>query len=269
MKEQILNWVKYDRSFSSGLALYLQYGKNLALRVALNRQGENPTTLSMLYEQLRVLAGIDSDAWNEIIAVPVYNYKMHSKKEETPAAEPDPGPDPDPVIETVEQLKEFMPEAARKAVRLREEFPFLKEADCPNALKVLVADMLTAYENYRKAHEKLFTAENQQEIEQSAKETVENYLDNRSIWKELNHYKETGNILGEHPIFSELDEINEIKKLSAKDLSKKKGNIRSNISRLEKSLAKGDKPELNNERSEKIASYKRLLDFVDQLLEKK
>ncbi|MHC1707497.1 MAG: hypothetical protein AB9842_08245 [Bacteroidales bacterium] len=265
MKEQILNWLKYDRSWNSGLALYLKYGTSLSLKAALNRQGENILNRNMLYEQLRKLSAIHQDQWNALLEVPVHNYKLKDKT--TPVIEEKTAP---PVlVRNVEDLKLFMPEEALKAVRLRDEFPFLSQENCPNTLKILVADMITAYETYRKAHEKLFTAENEEEIENFARGTVENYLDNRLIWEELNHYKETGTILGEHPIFNEIDEMAEIKKLSAKDLSKKKGNIRSNISRLEKSLEKGDKPELNQERSEKIASYKRMLDVVDKLLSEK
>ena len=61
-----------------------------------------------------------------------------------------------PDMEQVRGLKEELenaqstyseaPETVRKAIRFREEFPFLRQPDCPDELKVLVADMFSAYD---------------------------------------------------------------------------------------------------------------------------
>ena len=85
-----------------------------------------------------------------------------------------------------------LPAKVKEAVKLRDEFPFLKEKDCPVELKSLVTDMVSAYDNYKAAHEKMFTAENDEELNAAAQDVVLNVLENASIWDELNHYKTTG-----------------------------------------------------------------------------
>ena len=67
--------------------------------------------------------------------------------------------------------------------------------------------MLSAYDNYKLAHEALFTSENEEQMLINAKATVDNYLENRLIWDELNHYKQHHEILAKHPIFEEKQEI--------------------------------------------------------------
>lgn len=47
------------------------------------------------------------------------------------------------------------PEPVRKMIRFREKYPFLNSPDCPDVLKILVADMFTAYGNYKAAHARL------------------------------------------------------------------------------------------------------------------
>lgn len=70
-----------------------------------------------------------------------------------------------PDMEQVRGLKEELenaqskyseaPETVRKAIRFREEFPFLRQPDCPDELKVLVADMFSAYDLYQESHRML------------------------------------------------------------------------------------------------------------------
>jgi hypothetical protein len=114
----------------------------------------------------------------------------------------------------------------------------------------------------------LFTAENEAELLKFSQKTVENYLENRLIWEELSYYKENGKILGTHPIFAEMQELECLKALKPSELAKKKANLRSNISQVKKSIDKGDHPGLLFERQERLKSKERLLAQVEKLLEK-
>ena len=47
---------------------------------------------------------------------------------------------------------------------------------------------------------------------------VENYHENRSIWQELNHFKETGQVLGKHRIFRQIKRAEEIRNMKISEL---------------------------------------------------
>jgi len=144
---------------------------------------------------------------------------------------------------------ELISEPVKKSIKLREEFPFLKDPSCPDEFKILVSDMITAYEKYKESHEALFSASTDEELLKSCQDTVENYLENREIWDELNHYKQTGEILGTHPIFKlKLQKI-QIADLSLEDLIKRDDTLKKAISRVNKQLTDEDKPHLTESRT--------------------
>jgi hypothetical protein len=263
MKNQIINWIKFDRQFKTGLALYMQQGVNLALKTTFNRQGETPYNLAILTTELSKLANIHPDELAALLCVPVANYKKQNLHKIVVAEIPLPAVPSAPILPVVN----IIPEIVLKSIRLREEFPFLGSKDCPDLLKVLVADMLTAYDNYKAAHEALFTCENEEQMLENAKATVDNYLENRLIWDELNHYKAHHEVLAKHPIFEEKQEILKIEDMNGQQLSKEKVNLYKAIGRLRKLIEKGDKPELNFTRCELIDSKERLLDAVNKQLE--
>ena len=134
-----------------------------------------------------------------------------------------------------------IPEPMRKTIKFREEFPFLNTPDCPNELKILVSDMFTAYDLLRQAHAKLVDAPedmDKDELYQTAKAAVENHLDNREMWDELEYYKEHGTVLGKAQIFSTMMEKNELKAIPDLKLSQLFGNAKSNVSKAKKALDK-------------------------------
>ncbi len=91
---------------------------------------------------------------------------------------------------------------------LREEFPFLSDKNCPDEFKILAADKLTAYNLYKDTKEKISSADPEKtsdEVFASLGEVATTaYAENQNIYKEFNHYKDTGEILGKHPIFKRL-----------------------------------------------------------------
>lgn len=112
---------------------------------------------------------------------------------------------------------------AKTDITLREEFPFLNDPDCPNELKILVADKMTAYAKYKKGVEFLKQIEDgsatatDAEVSALAKEVTEAFEENQEIYKELNVFKETGVLLGEHPLFTKLALTREVEAMTSEE----------------------------------------------------
>ena len=118
-----------------------------------------------------------------------------------------------------------------KRVVIREAFPFLSEDDCPDILKILVADMLTAHGRYVKGHDRLFEVAHKstETCFEAAKVVVENYIENRLIWAELEHYQKTKTLLGEHPLFELQRKKEKALKMKEVDLLKAIDSVRKKI----------------------------------------
>lgn len=118
------------------------------------------------------------------------------------------------------------PEPVRKMIRFREKYPFLNSTDCPDVLKILVADMFTAYGNYKAAHARLQALGDADSATAAAdcETVVTEYLKNREIWDELEYYRENGVILGKAAKFREMEAAEDLTKISDVDLM---GQLRS------------------------------------------
>lgn len=118
------------------------------------------------------------------------------------------------------------PEPVRKMIRFREKYPFLNSPDCPDVLKILVADMFTAYGNYKAAHARLQVLGDADTATAAAncEMVVTEYLKNREIWDELEYYRENGVILGKAAKFREMEAAEDLSKISDVDLM---GQLRS------------------------------------------
>ena len=126
--------------------------------------------------------------------------------------------------------------------------------------------MLTAYYNYVEAHPKLLLAESAEDLSTLAGTVVENYLENRAIWEELNYYKENGVILGEHPKLKELAFRNEIADMTTPELIKLKDSLYNKITRTKKQIADNNKPHLSEERNMRVADFEKQLLIVKKAL---
>lgn len=170
------------------------------------------------------------------------------------------------------------PEAAKAGFKLREEFPFLGEADCPDKLKILVADMFTAWDNYKKAHAELLviTEEGAEprgmtdaEIFEIANGAIEDFEANRSIWAELDYYKEHKEILGNHPIFAD-DMLKEaVAKMNSAETLNRRNNLRTYISRESKKIKPDTAPDKADKIRAKIKEYTQELELLDAKLDAK
>lgn len=155
------------------------------------------------------------------------------------------------VEELEEQLEEIRikyaeaPEPIRKMIRFRDKYPFLNSPDCPDILKILVSDMFTAYATYKTvfAHLQALPDEAVAEAAVEAEKVVNAYLDNREIWAELDHFRETGQILGKAAKFREMqtpDPAEELASLSDLELAKKLNSARTNQSKQRNALKKAE-----------------------------
>jgi len=155
----------------------------------------------------------------------------------------------------------------KKQKSFREEFSFLSSRSCPVELETLASRKFGRYYAYVDLHKKLRDCTSLQECAQVSKELIDNYMDNRQIYDELNYYKKHKAILGKHPIFQEFSRRRQLLQLSVKELVLRKINIENNIWRVKNELSKGNKPHLDNERKDRLAGYESELEEVNRLLE--
>jgi hypothetical protein len=249
MKKEILSWLKNDRTFETGRDLYMKHGKSLSFKKQLNMQGHTPLLMGTLIEELRKIAELLTSDITDILSRPVQVNLIPEKPESK---------QPPRLLE--------VPEMVKKAIRLRDDFPFLKEKDCPDEFKIIVADMLTAYDTYRETHPKLFEDLTPEEALKLTSDVVENYIENREIWDELIHFKEKGEILGNHPIFEETKWAKELESMESGELVKRKDALYNAITRTKKKITDGDRPDLTAEREESIASKEKEMTEVLRIL---
>lgn len=162
-----------------------------------------------------------------------------------------------------------IPTEVKPAIKLRVQFPFLNEADCPDVLKILVADLITAYDTYADAHKELFAQLTQEQLSNIAATVVENYINNKLVFAELEHYKAKNELLGEHPIFERLEWESKMKQLNANELSKQLNNLTNNLNRNKSKLKQAANDEDKQRSEDLVSGYEYKLEFVKQLLDKK
>ena len=304
MKNEILNYLKTDRSYDNGVKLYHKHGLNMALKKQLNVQPESDYMKGILFEQFREMIEMTPVEFSVLMAHPVVKSKVVAEPVLTKQQEFDllfaeakkafedgnllqvrelltkaeqidvkNGRKLDLNLDQQKLADDFnfqndpkkVPDGVKMTIKLRDEFPFLKSPDCPPVLKVLVQDKLNAYDAYKEAHEALFTAETEDELLQAASDTVENYLENRAIWDELNYYKENNEILGKHPIFEEMKLQEEVDAMVTADLFKEHNNVKSNITKTKKSIE-------NSPNDPKIYEWSQKLELLEKkklMLEKR
>ncbi len=159
-----------------------------------------------------------------------------------------------------------LPEEAVKAIRLRDQFPFLREDDCPDELKILTADRISTYYKYVEAHEAIQTKKlTEEQLAEASKTVVENYLENRLIWEELKHYQEHKEPLGKHPIWANKQKVDEIQALDGVGISKMINSLKSSKSNAKKNIKSEKAKEAPD--AEKIAGWEKLIEEKNWLIE--
>lgn len=151
--------------------------------------------------------------------------------------------------------------------KIRSDWPFLADPECPPELKLLISDKITAYRNCIQEYENLPKATSASEQLSTVRSLVTNFIADHDIYKELKHYKDKGKILGQHKIFAQYKRIKDLRNLNSMDLFKKKKNLEYSIWRNESKIKKENRPDLLHSRQEKIKELKMELAEVYRLLE--
>lgn len=239
-------WIRKGAPLKEGVRLYSTLPKKPRLQAALER---NPAKhQELLNLEICELLGITLARFNQII-------KEYGTK-------------PQPIARPKENGQKARIEKADPPKRsFRSEFPFLSRANCPPELKALAADKITAWEKYTAAHEKLFDCSSIDECYETAFEVVENYLENRLIYQELEYYGQHGAILGKHRVFDQYRKFAEIRGKSVIELVKLHENtLPHRIWRIENEIKKGDKPHLLGERQKRLEEVRAELADVKRML---
>lgn len=218
MKTTIQNYLSGARSYAEGVSLYERFGKNRQLKRAFRMHPESRILRMTLLEELRKLAGLSESEYR--------NLRQFAKKCHLPMAE-----DPAPA-----NTRHYTPvgDEAQKKIRFRERFTFLKSADCPEVLKLLVNDMFASFDAYREAHNTLASLPSDTPLETTApltRKAVEEMLNDRMIWDELQHYQEHKTLLGLHPDVKDYLKWKEYREMSDFDLMQRRKNAASNLSK--------------------------------------
>lgn len=228
MKQDIVTWLKSGANAQEGVQLMKRAGApSLALRLV----SSNPVRYKkIMVEWLAQKFGVDESL-----------HVLHQTSE---------------VVVFKEKPKPF-----------REEFPSLDQPDCPVELEALASRKFARYHGYVRLHPKLRECRSLDECAKVARDLLDSYMENRSIWAELNYYQQHKSILGKHPIFASFARRKNLLSMSVKDLMKRKQQLENNIWRVQSEIKKGDKPHLNGQRNERLISYQTELAEVNRLLD--
>lgn len=264
--------------YNLGFELYRQSeGKNEALERNFNATGFTVRSLDNLLYELQKIHGI-TDA--EKILVVVKNKHLKSENEELKAINEDLVTENEDLQSENEDLEAENEELKAKLElqtpeSIRVEFPFLNNEDCPNELKILVADKITAWNKYVAAHNTIAKAHSgeaplsEEELAKLAETAVQSFDDNQKIYDELNAYATTGQVLGAHPIFRKLQIAREVEEMTTDELIKYKNSSAKYFTDNKKALAKaketGDAEKISEienrvaDRSEKLFAVNKKL----------
>ena len=290
MEQEILNWLQSPRVYLEGVRLYDQYGYNNILKRNFNR-GQAEAMMSVLVYELGRLIGLNE---HEVAKLPrkAASPKPAIKTAVTPIDDllmqlaESLGVTVDEVFSNEAKLTELteaqqqaveklapayaqVPETIKKVIRIREKYPFLRSQDCPEEFKIMVADMFTAYDNYREAYTLLSDKNTKDENLELAQAVVENYLANRAMWEELDYYLEKGEILGNLPIFELLNLRKEISALSDMDLMKKLNTTKPNITKSKKAIETAKNAEEKAEAEKRMQKWQQVKEEVEAEIERR
>ena len=238
--------------FNKAFELYRQSeGKNPISERVFNAKGYTPSTLENLLYDLQKLHGISDvekvSIQSSVVSIQVEELSeqvadLETEKEDLEFENLDLQSQNEDLKKEVETLK-LAPKLDAKAIRV--EFPFLNEKDCPDELKILMADKITAWNAYLVCQKTIAENENVEgasvTLANIAKEAIEYFDENQKIYDELNCYQTTGKVLGVHPIFKKLQLTREVETMTADELIKYKGSSAKYFSVKKTALAKAKK----------------------------
>jgi hypothetical protein len=259
MKEKVSEWLKSGCSWNDGLALMPDKGHLVHFKLVCRRQGPLKSNRRMMEYQLCRMAGINAKEAEKL----KLQYKAESKTAVHISTE---------AIHVSTEAVHIDAVVTRRnndRKRLRDQFPFLSDPNCPNVFKILANDKMTAYYNYLDSHPKLRTSQSEGELLQNCKDVVENWLNNRLIFEEFEYYQKRKKVLGKHPIFKAMKREEKILEMKVPELIKLLDKLNMNIWRNKKLIKDEPGSDLMSERIERVKNYEFELKIVLRLLDAK
>lgn len=126
-------------------------------------------------------------------------------------------------------------ESAKQGLKIRDQYPFLNNPNCPEEFHILVGQKITAWKEFAKNHAALIEGIDEDDSEgkmyELAKSVVSEFQLNDDIRKELDFYKEQGKVLGDHPKLENIKIKQEIYELSEAGLVEMKNKANKNASK--------------------------------------
>jgi hypothetical protein len=190
--------------------------------------------------------GLDNqDETLEINSLKEENENLQSEKEDLEFEKEGLEEENEELKAEIENLK-LAPKLDAKSIRV--EFPFLNEKDCPDEMKILVSDKITAWNGYLDIQNEIAMIEsgelkeaNMGQLAELAEKAIALFDENQKIYDELNCYQTTGKILGVHPIFNKLKITREVEEMTPDELIKYKSSSAKFFSVKKTALEKAKK----------------------------
>lgn len=250
-RKRLTDWLAGPRDMTEGAALYRRYGTNLMLKQRFARE-RTPMAREMLVNEIRKLAGLSE--------LDMRNLRRRAAPAR-PSATSGAGE---------AEVPREIPESERQKIRFRERFPFLASDGCPDVLKVLVADMFTAYGRFRESFAALQAGDMQRVMAAECEAAVENYLEDRAVLDELTYFRDRGELLGRHPkvraVLHAEDEPDYMA-MDVAELVRKLNSAQANVSKAVSALRKADTDEKTAAAEERLDKWKNRLETIRAAIE--
>ena len=165
----------------------------------------------------------------------------------------------EPETELSEQETKFLEalkqnEDATAGLKLRDEYPFLREESTPQELKALVTDKINAWYDFAEKHAELVSLIYDETNDPNfidkigiiAKKAIEKFQLNADLKKELDFYKEKGKVLGIVPQTKFLKIDQELEEMSEADLVKHRLDAQKNKNKVKTPKNDNEKARFEN-----------------------
>lgn len=139
-------------------------------------------------------------------------------------------------------------EDATAGLKLRDEYPFLREESTPQELKALVTDKINAWYDFSDKHAELVESAgiDGEKLAILCKEAIDKFQLNADIKKELDFYKEKGKVLGIVPQTKFLKIDQELEEMSEADLVKHRLDAQKNKNKVKNPKNDNEKARFEN-----------------------
>ena len=237
--DKIITWFHNSCPFEEGVALYQQHGSNVNLK-RIFAKGYNEFAAGLLLNEFTELhKTLEKSLPKKPLVLKVENQTVvlvdNVDKTES-AAETN----PNVITIDLEGL----------------QYTKLDYVRLPEHLKALIVRKNKLYVSASSLHKKLESCNSDESRGQLAETIVENMRENAEIWQELDHWKRTNTVLGNHKSFKAEVIKTELSDLPLHELQKRLINRRTNISTYKKWIKENaDKEDICQKKAAKIGEW--------------